>query len=500
MKRIFILIILCLFLTACAKSQDNKNMFKNIREPAVAGQFYPAEAGQLKKDIDKYLAKATSTSTVDEEIKAIMVPHAGYNYSASVAAYAYKRLQGKKFERVILISNSHTSYFDGLAIDANDAWQTPLGLVEVDKQFADQLMKTESEFKYDSAAHASDHVLEIQLPFLQTVLEPGFKIIPILFGNTGEENYKKLAQALKANLGENDLIVISTDMSHYPKYDDANKVDQGTLAKIKTGMLDEVLKYINEVEKKSYANEQTLICGADGVKTILELYKLLGWNKIEVLQYANSGDAVIGDKDRVVGYGAVVFSSQKSEVRSQKDDKMLNKEQQEKLLEIARETVESYVVSGKAPKFDVSDERLNLKQGAFVTIKKNGELRGCIGQIIPTEKPLWQVVRDMAIAAASQDTRFQPVAKDELDELDYEISVLSVPETIDDWQKIELGKHGVIIKKGWQSGVFLPQVATETGWSLEEFLSELCSQKAGLVPDCYKNSDVKIEIFTAQVF
>ena len=182
------------------------------------------------------------------------------------------------------------------------------------------------------------------------------------------------------------------------------------------------------------------------------------------------------------------------------DSSLLNNEQKIELLNIARKTVESFVRDNKTPNFTISDERLSWKEGAFVTLHKNGQLRGCIGQIIPTEKPLWQVVRDTAISACSQDSRFKPVSEDELDKLDYEVSVLSVPEKINNWQEIELGKHGVIIKKGLRSGVFLPQVATETGWSKEEFLGQLCWQKAGLAPNCYRDKSIELTVFTAQVF
>ncbi|MDD5291052.1 MAG: AmmeMemoRadiSam system protein A [Patescibacteria group bacterium] len=180
---------------------------------------------------------------------------------------------------------------------------------------------------------------------------------------------------------------------------------------------------------------------------------------------------------------------------------LLNKNQKKELLKIARQTVEDYVRGGRVPEFNIKDERLKKQEGAFVTLHKGRQLRGCIGQIIPSDKPLWEVVRDMAIAAASEDYRFNPVAENELDKLDYEISVLSVPEEIDNWQNIKLGEEGVIVEKGRQGGVFLPQVARETGWDLEEFLSQLCSQKAGLDPDCYKKTgDVKLKVFTAQVF
>jgi AmmeMemoRadiSam system protein A len=179
---------------------------------------------------------------------------------------------------------------------------------------------------------------------------------------------------------------------------------------------------------------------------------------------------------------------------------MLNYKEQKELLKIAKETVENFVATGEITEFNITDEKLKLSQGAFVTLTIAGQLRGCIGQIAPAREPLWQVVRDMAIAACSEDYRFNSVSEDELKKLEYEISVLSVPEPIGDWRKIELGRHGVIIKQGGRSGVFLPQVATETGWSLEEFLSELCSQKVGLESSCYKDKNAQILVFTAQVF
>lgn len=179
---------------------------------------------------------------------------------------------------------------------------------------------------------------------------------------------------------------------------------------------------------------------------------------------------------------------------------MLNNHQKKQLIEIAKSSVEEYVKTGNVLDFEIEDKELNQKQGAFVTLKTEGDLRGCIGQIEPSEKPLWQVVRDMAIEAATGDPRFYPVQAEDLEKIDYEISVLSIPEKIDNWQDIELGKHGVIVRSDLQGGVFLPQVATETGWDLEEFLVNLCSSKAGLDPDAYKTGEADLYIFTAQVF
>lgn len=511
MNKIIFLLVVLIFLTACVREQATSDMPKKIREPAVAGQFYPFESGAISDKIQRFL-KDIPPRKIAGQVRALIVPHAGYDYSGPVAAWAFKALQGKKIRTAVMIGNSHQAYFDGAAVDDSDFWQTPLGEVAVDRELADKLVAAGGgAIKFDGAPHQTDHNLEVQLPFLQSVLAGEFKIVPIEFGNKDDGAYKKLAQALKDNLDESDLVVVSTDMSHYPKYADANKIDTATLEKIKTGKAAELEKYLAEAENAGYVNEQTALCGADAVKTAMELSNLADWEEIEILKYMNSGDVPgIGDKSQVVGYGAVAFfQSLKSKVESQNASATssaavangeLNKEQQETLLKIARETVEVYVKTGEVPEFNVRDIRLNQKQGAFVTLDKNGQLRGCIGQIVPSDEPLWRVVRDMAVAACSEDGRFAPVSKDELDKLEYEVSVLSAPERIDDWRKIELGKHGVIIRQGGRSGVFLPQVAADTGWPLEEFLSQLCWQKAGLPPDCYKDKDTEILVFTAQVF
>jgi AmmeMemoRadiSam system protein B/AmmeMemoRadiSam system protein A len=476
--------------------------YNNIREPAVAGQFYPGDEAHLDFKINKYL-KTVPEQAVLGKVKAILVPHAGYNYSAPVAAYAYKQLEGKRADTVVIICNSHAAFFPGIAIDQNDAWHTPLGVVPINKELANKLVNASPDINYNSEAHTEDHTLEVQVPFLQTVLAGEFKIVPILFGNMGKNNYEELAALLNENLGPDDLVVISTDMSHYPAYSDANRIDPATLEKVKGLDVSELEEYIKNINSEHVPNEETLLCGIDGVKTIITLAGLANWDVVDILHYANSGDVDIGDKSRVVGYGAIVFGATKEEASPRKTEAVLDltKEQQKTLLNIARSTVESYVKTGKKPNFNITDERLNRKEGAFVTLHREGQLRGCIGQIIPTNKPLWEVVRDTAVSSCSEDHRFNPVTEKELDSIDYEISVLSVPAEIDDWNKIELGKHGVIVKNGlFNSGVFLPQVATETGWSKKEFLEQLCWQKAGLPKDCYKNKDTVLEVFTAQVF
>ena len=496
-RALSLLLFISLAVSGCGK-QNNTPMDKTkskVRPPAVAGQFYPADSGQLRQKIENFL-KHIKPEDASAKVQAIIVPHAGYDYSGLVAANAYARLRGRTAGTVVIIGNSHTGYFDGLAVDDSDAWDTTLGTVAVDKELAEKLAGYDKTINLNSQVHAGDHSLEVQLPFLETVLAGEFKIVPILFGNTGGNEYGILARALSENLGANDLVVVSSDLSHYPAYDDARQIDTVTLERISALDIPGLENHIENTMKNEIDGEETLCCGIDGVKTLLALAKSKNWQG-RVLNYANSGDTIIGDKTRVVGYGAVVFDANTDSERSTGE---LTLAEQETLLHIARRSVEEYVREGALPEFEIKSPGLLEREGAFVTLHKNDKLRGCIGQIIPSNKPLWQVVRDMAIAAASEDNRFEPVAKDELKELTYEVSVLSVPTPIEDWHKIELGKHGVIVKKGRQAGVFLPQVADETGWDLDEFLAQLCAQKAGLPPEAYK-SDPELELltFTAQV-
>jgi AmmeMemoRadiSam system protein A len=230
-------------------------------------------------------------------------------------------------------------------------------------------------------------------------------------------------------------------------------------------------------------------CGIVPVLVLLNYAKELGL-KPQILNYANSGD-VTGDKSKVVGYVSVIFLKGEEE--------MLSQAQKKRLLEIARQSISDYLSTGKRTDFKESDPALNAKNGAFVTLHKGGNLRGCIGSFTSSE-PLYQVIAKMAIESATEDPRFSPLTKEELNDVKIEISVLTEPKLIDDWRKIKLGTDGVIVRRGFSSGVFLPQVATETGWSLEKFLSELCWQKAGLSPDAYKDPKTQLYTFQAYVF
>ena len=503
-----LLIALCsLAFTFSLPGEKKGNKTENIRKAAVAGGFYPGDKATLEKYVDTMLREAKPPK-IEGPIRAIMVPHAGYVFSGPVAAYAYKELEGRDIRTVVLIGNSHHHYFDGIAVYAKGAFETPLGLVPVDEAFTAKLLAADPALADRPDIHEGDHVLEVQLPFLQRILK-NFKIVPILFSGDSPELAAKLAKILPSLMDDKTLIVASTDMSHYPPYADAATSDKRTLDAILTGKMGNLDTALQTLATEHVPQAETFLCSPSGVRVAMLLTLNSGNLQPVLLKYANSGDAS-GEKSRVVGYGAVAFvvqpsatpkaapiSSEKKELL--KDEKILKPQEEKELLKIARATVENYVKTGKLPEFSPTSPALQRPLGAFVTLKKNGQLRGCIGRFEPSE-PLYKIVQQMAASAATQDPRFRPVSTAELDKLEYEISVLSPLRKIPNADEIVLGKHGVTVSKGFHHGVFLPQVATETGWGKEEFLSELCSQKAGLPGNCWKDPDVNFEVFTAEVF
>ncbi len=480
---------------------------KIVRKPAFAGQFYSADKRDLNKQIEKFLNNAKSIKSMAAEGKPriLIVPHAGYNYSGQTAAYAFNELNNTDYKTVVLLGSAHQHSFKGAALPKADYWETPLGNVEINKQIVKQLDVNSEQFKILEEAHAKEHSLEVELPFLQKTLS-NFTIVPILLGQNSLEEISSLLEPLSAVFNKETLLVISTDLSHYPNYENANKVDEKTIDSILSGDVQLFQQAIQSQMQQGVQNLDTCACGKDAVIIGMALARNEQIEGIELLDYSNSGDATY-DKSRVVGYASIAFYAAEEENNSADNlnfnNSAFSKEEQNALLEIARASIQTYLTSQQVPEITIPENlnKLNAKQGAFVTLHKNGELRGCIGQIVPTEEPLWKVVQSSAVSAATKDQRFSPLQKSELKNIKIEISVLSVPKQITNpEEEIKMGRHGVIIQQGQKSGVFLPQVAESFNNDLNSFMAELCSQKAGLSKNCWKNKETKIFTFTADVF
>jgi len=481
-------LIIAVLVSISATTVFTQDVFKN-RKPYAAGRFYTDKPGELKNQLEELFSKSIKNNTGNTPL-AIIVPHAGYVYSGEVAASAWNQVDPNcKFERIFIIGSSHTTTFEGVSVYCSGHYETPLGIVKVDLDFTKKLVKENRLIKCYPEAHLKEHSLEVQLPFLQYHLKNEFKIVPVIMGSSTAETSKKLAAIFKPYLNENNLFVISSDFSHYPKYNDARVTDQRTAEAIKTNNAAKLIATIEANESKNTPGLATSLCGWSSVLTLLYMTEQLPGIKVDLLQYKNSGDSPNGDKERVVGYYAISFFKQKS--INQSNEFSLNSDDKKYLIKLARETITEYIRKGTIPEIDpvILSPSLKTPCGAFVTLNKNHSLRGCIGRF-EANLPLWKVVRSMAIAAATEDPRFSKVQSGEISQLKIEISVLTPMKRIQSADEFTLGKQGIYIKKGNSSGTFLPQVAAQTGWSKEEFLGHCSQDKAGIGWNGWKTAEL----------
>jgi MEMO1 family protein len=489
------LIFLFLFFNTQACAED-------IQPSSLEGLFYPKDASVLLNMISGFIDDA-DTEPVDNDIVAIISPHAGYQYSGPVAAYAFGAIKAKDISTAIIVACSHRHYFKGISVLDRDAYATPLGNAYIDKNITRKLLSYHNDINYHRQPFFNENSTETQIPFVQ-YLFPCAKIVIALIGDPSYETCELLGDALYGVIGgRKDIVIISsTDLSHFSSQVRAHSVDRGVIKEIEKFDARALFDYIAIMQDKDRP------CGSSALISTMIAAERLGADKIDVLKYATSAD-VSGDTLSVVGYmSAVIYksgkqiSAEKQPVEKAENDMentILNSAQRKRLLEIARSSIESYINTGRKPDFKETDKTLNQEMGAFVTLHKNGQLRGCIGNIIG-RGPLYATVSDMAVQSATGDPRFSPLSKGMLKDIHIEISVLSPLERIDDPDKIIMGKHGVLIKSGFNSGVYLPQVATETGWGRDEFMDSLCAQKAGIPKDSWRTGACEIYIFSAEVF
>jgi MEMO1 family protein len=492
-KKILAILASC-FLLLCADCQSQDERLD--RQPAVAGSFYPANREELNAALKQFFTHAAPSKDI-QNIIAVISPHAGYVFSGEVAASAFNQLDpAKEYQNIFILGSSHYIAFEGASIYSQGNFITPLGTVKVNTELADQLLKNTSVFSQRADAHAREHSLEVQLPFLQYRLKKDFKIVPIILGTQSPETCRRIAEALQPYLNTKNLFVISTDFSHYPSYADAKNVDKATADAILTNSPENLIHSMASYKQKGIPNLATCLCGWTSVLTLLYMTEGNADVAFTHIEYKNSGDTEYGDKNQVVGYNAIAISLREKKGRA--EFKLSDKDKKD-LLMIARNTVEYYVKNHTKPEIEEKHLSSILKTncGAFVTLKKHGNLRGCIGRFDASE-PLYKIVQDMAIASSTQDSRFMPVEPNEIPELEIEISVLTPMRRITSIDELELGKHGLYMKKGYHSGTFLPQVAAETDWTKEEFLGHCAQDKAGIGWDGWK--DAELFVYEALVF
>ena len=493
LKALLCVSVLSSFLTGA--SLQAASVPERIRESVIAGAWYPADPAILRGKIDGFLRQADVEPPAGKLV-ALIAPHAGYRYSGQVAAHAYKLLQTRKFKTVVIVAPSHYARFWGVSVYDRGSYRTPLGTVPLDMELIAELKRKDPSIRYVAEAHQKEHSLEIQLPFLQVLL-PDVKLVPLVMGNQDLSTCRKLAETL-ANLTRDKsvLIVASTDLSHFHSYSDAQILDN------------RVVGHVRQMSIEGLASDLAAglceACGGGPLLAVLTASRLIGANKCEVLKALNSGD-VTGDRSRVVGYMAAACWQQDAKTQApiptgfpRGASLSFTSEEKALLHHIARQSVEAVLSGRKTVPLPQLPPRLQESAGAFVTIRKHKQLRGCIGHISGIY-PLAETVSKMSQTAALKDPRFPPVRKEELPELEFEISVLSPLQPISDVNMIQIGVHGIYIKQGARSGLLLPQVAGEFGWDRIAFLEHTC-RKAHLDKDAWKDPQTHIFIFSAEVF
>ena len=467
-----------------------------IRKSSLAGSWYPGSTGILRTCISDFLQRVPE-QVVPGDIVGLVAPHAGYIYSGQVAAYAYKMLQGLIFDAVIVIGPSHHFAFRGISLDNHDGYETPLGTVPLDGLLADRIRAESHLVSAVPAAHVPEHAIEIQLPFLQYVLGK-FSFVPLLMGSQDRKTCEDLATAIVRAVGPKKVLVVgSSDLSHFHSYNQALQMDAlalGYWAKM------DAPGFLKGLEEKQFE-----ACGGGPAAVTMLAAEKMGASRAKLLRYANSGD-VAGDKQSVVGYGAAVFCTDKQsggveEVRVNMSEGAgvgLTAEEKKLLLNIVKTNIEAALAGKAAPELPELPAIFKQDRGAFVTLEKHGQLRGCIGYVT-ARKPLYLTVKEMAIAAAFHDPRFSPVQQKEWPDIRVEISILSPLKEISDIREIEVGRHGLYIVQGAQSGLLLPQVATDHAWDRLTFLRQTC-HKAGLPTDAWQEKQTRIFLFSADIF
>ncbi|HUS73390.1 MAG TPA: AmmeMemoRadiSam system protein B, partial [Sedimentisphaerales bacterium] len=495
---------------------------KIVLPSSLAGRWYAADAKALTEQFDGFFQKA-NVKPINNVI-GLILPHAGYRWSGQTAAFGLSavgrlpaKTTNKKYKRIVVIGPSHgTQMEEMLSVPRVTHYETPLGQIPLDMEFINKLLEF-AMFQNVPQAHKYEHSVQIELPLLQHHFQ-SFKFVPIVAGSCSLETIDKAAAVLKGLIDKETLIIASSDFVHYGRVhryvpftekipERIRELDMGAYEAI--GRLDS--KGFLEYKRKTGAT----ICGYIPIAILLSA--LGEGSKAELIKYATSGE-LTGDFTNSVSYLSIAFSGEWGnypEVKPQERAAELTNEDKEELLGLARKTILYTVEQRRVPRASELDvtisDAMKRPRAAFVTLKKNvvlrkdgnlqpekiSQLRGCIGDIFP-QRPLYKSVIINAINAAFRDARFPPVTRAECDDITIEISALTAPKPITSPEQIRIGIDGIVLKKNGQSAVYLPQVAPEQGWDLNQTLTNL-SLKAKLPGDAWKKG-ASFLVFQAVVF
>ncbi len=527
-----------LLLTVGAPSASGQEG-KRVRPPARAGQFYEGTRSSLAAQVDRLLERAP-TKEVSGRLVALIAPHAGYTFSGLPAAAGFKLLRGTTYTRIILLGVAHTVRLRGCSLPNYTHYRTPLGDVPLDLETCNTLLGS-PPFRQITRAHVDEHSIEVELPFLQRTLSD-FSIVPILVGEMTDADRTKAAEALRGLLDDSTLVVVSSDFTHYGArfgYQPFRARIKDNLDKLDHGAVEHILK-LDPAGFTDYVNRTgATICGRKSIALLLEVLNPLGDVTATELAYTTSGH-LTGDWSHCVSYCTIAFTRGQAEESAPGSEKaeqppraeaattetmvqdglapseaappaegpkpkltgpeLVSSDEQQTCLELARQSLEHYFRTGTLLEVDGSKVSADLREchGCFVTLKKQGQLRGCIGRIVG-DMPLYKTIIEYAAHAALRDPRFPPVTRSELPDLHIEISVMTPLERVTDVSDIQVGRDGLLIKVGYNQGLLLPQVAAEYGWDRDTFLAQTC-RKAGLPLDAWKSPPAEIYRFSAQVF
>ncbi|MDP6633833.1 MAG: AmmeMemoRadiSam system protein B [Phycisphaerae bacterium] len=511
---VFLIVIMVVF-SSCSRPADNEGaqdelnsdrQYSKVREAAVAGMFYPAGKQKLSDLVEGLLSGAKPLGI--KGLRGLVCPHAGYPYSGRTAAAAYKQLEGRDIRTAIVLAPSHyAGGYQGASIPDVEAYRTPLGAIGL-APLAGKLIgkgpfvskpscrvqrpgwwrqapKEIPPFGQDTP-HTWEHSLEVQLPFLQKTLK-NFQLVPAVLRNADTE---QLARTLSKHVDDKTIVIASSDLSHHNPYKVARKMDA------------QCVEAICKLDTDAMASQSA--CGKEPIVALMHLAKLKGWKTL-LLDACNSGDTA-GDTSSVVGYAAIAFyDPEASDTGAAAREDTYSRSERKFLMTLARKTLVQTTKKQSPPKPDTSQipKQLLEPKACFVTLKRSGQLRGCIGGFFP-KQPLYQEVVNMTVSAATTDPRFKPVGPDELDKIEIEISVLTVPTPLEFKSPDDLLARlrpyidGVILRKSRHQSTYLPQVWEQIP-DKKTFLSKL-SIKAGMAPGAWREPGLTVLTYQVEAF